>query len=59
MVQTDLVVGKLAVTQTTVCTYANVAAQVEEVRESEGEPTDKMDIDLRGSPKSGKKPQSS
>ena len=59
VVQTEVVVGQVAATQTPICTYASVAAQVEEVSESEGEPTDKMDIDLPGSPKSGKKPQSS
>ena len=59
VVQTEAVVGRVAATQTPVRTYASVAAQVEEVCESEGEPTDKMDIDPPGSPKSGKKPQSS
>ena len=51
--------GQVAATQTPVRTYASVAEQVEEVSESEGEPTDKMDIDPPGSPKSGKKSQSS
>ena len=41
------------------CTYASVAVQVDEVSEDEGEPTDKIDIDPPGSPKSGKKPRSS
>ena len=59
VVQTDLVVGKMAATQTTVRTYAGVAAQVEGVSQSEGGPTDKIDIDPPGSPKSSKKPQSS
>ena len=59
VVQTEAVVGRVAATQTPVHTYASVAAQVEEVSVSEGEPTDKMDIDPPGSPKSGKKPQSS
>ena len=36
-----------------------MAAQVGEVSEGEGEPTDKMDIDPAGSPKSGKNPLSS
>ena len=49
---------QVAATQTPVRTYASVAAQVEEVRECEGEPTDMIDIDPLGSPKSGKKPQS-
>ena len=51
--------GQVAATQTLVRTYASVAVQVEEVSEGEGEPTDKMDIDPPGSPKSGKKQQSS
>ena len=59
VVQTELVVGKVAAMQTTICTYASVAAQVEGVSKCEGEPTDKMDIDPPGSPKSGKKPQPS
>ena len=59
VVQTKAVVGRVAATQMPVRTSASVAAQVEEVRECEGEPTDKMDIDPPGSPKSGKKPQSS
>ena len=58
VVQTEAVVGQVAATQTPVCTYASVAAQVEEVSGCEGEPTDKMDIDPLSSPKSGKKPQS-
>ena len=48
--------GQVAATQTPVGTYASVAAQVEEVTEGEGEPTNKMDIDPPGSPKSSKKP---
>ena len=59
VVQIELVVEKVAATQTTVHTYASVDVQVEGVSESKGEPTDKMDIDPPGSPKSGKKPQSS
>ena len=59
VVQTEAVVGRVAATQTPVRTYASVATQVEEVSESEGEPTDKMDIDPPGSPESGKKLQSS
>ena len=59
VVQTEVVVGRVAATQTPVRTYASVAAQVEEVSESEGEPTDNMDIDPPGSTKSSKKPQSS
>ena len=59
VVQTKLIVRRVAATQTTIRTYASVAAQVEGVSECEGEPTDKMDIDPPGSPKSGKKPQSS
>ena len=59
VVQTEAVVGQVAATQTPVRTYASVAAQVEEVRECGGEPTDVMDIDPPGSPKSGKSPQSS
>ena len=58
VVQTELVMGKVAAMQTAIRTYASVAEQVEGVSESEGEPTDKMDIDPPGSPKSGKKPQS-
>ena len=56
-VQTEAVVGWVAATQTPVRTYASVAAQVEEVGESGGEPTDKMDIDTLGLPKSCKKLQ--
>ena len=59
MVQTILIVGKVAATQTTVRTYARVAVQVEGMSGSQGKPTDKMDIDLPGSPKTGKKPKPS
>ena len=55
VVQTEVVVGRVAGMQMPVCTYASVAAQVEEVSEGEGEPTDKMDIDPLGLPTSGKK----
>ena len=59
VVQTETVVGQVATTQTPVHTYPSVAAQVVGVSVCEGELTDKMDIDPPGSPKSGKKPQSS
>ena len=59
VLQTEVVMGPVAPTQTPLRTYVSVASQVEEVSEGEGEPTDKMDIDPPGLPKSGKKPQSS
>ena len=40
--------------QTPVRTYASLAAQVEEVSGGESKPTDKINIDPSGSPKSGK-----
>ena len=54
VVQTKLVVWKVTATQTTIRTYASVAAQVAGVSESKGESTDKMYIDLPGSPKRDK-----
>ena len=50
LVQTDVVELKAASSQMQVHTYANVASQVEEVRE-EGEATDKMDLDPPPTPK--------
>ena len=49
LVQTDRASLLAVGTQTTVCTYTSVAAQVEEVS-NEGEATDKMDLDPPASP---------